>query len=527
MIKRSRLVSILSGCGCDDKGVRVRGVVSAVVGLLTAFTGLGVGELAAVFVRPEASPLIAVGNRLITLTPGSVKRSAIESVGADDKPLLLTGIVLVVAVFGLFLGQWAVRDLRAGLAGVSLFAAFGIYCAATADASRGADVIPAIAGAAAAAAVLVVLVRLARRADVADTDGDRRRLLLGGAATAALAALAGFGGRAAQHARFSVASARADVQLPAPAVTEPALPAGVDLGKSGVPWATPNGRFYRIDRALTVPQIDPKDWRLRIHGMVDRPTTLTYDELLARPLVEHWVTLCCVSNEVGGDLVSNALFRGAPLADVLREAGIHPGADQLLMTGAEGTTIGAPTAAALDGRAAMLAVGMNGQPLPLAHGFPVRVVIPGLYGYVSACKWVVDLKATTFASERAFWVQNGWYQQTPIVLMSRIDRPHSGAALTKGTTVAIAGVAWDQHVGVSRVEVQIGEGSWQQARLAAVPSADTWRQWVLPWTPQQAGSYRIRVRAVDARGAAQDETGAPPGPGGATGLHAITVHVTA
>jgi DMSO/TMAO reductase YedYZ molybdopterin-dependent catalytic subunit len=508
------------------EGVRSRVVVGPVIGLLTAFTGLGVGELAAVFVRPEASPLIAVGNRLITLTPGSVKRSAIESVGANDKPLLLLGIVLVVAVFGLFVGEWALHDVRIGLAGVAVFGAFGAYCAATADASRGTDVVPAVVGALAAAAVLVSLVRLARRVD-GGTDLDRRRLLMGGAATAALAALAGFGGRAAQHARFSVASARAAVRLPAAAHPAPALPPGVDLGRSGVPWATPNRSFYRIDRALTVPQIDPKHWRLRVHGMVDRPLTLSYDEVLSRPLVEHWLTLCCVSNEVGGNLVSNALFRGVLLADVLREAGIHPGADQLLMTGAEGTTIGAPTAAALDGRTALLAVGMNGEPLPLAHGFPVRVVIPGLYGYVSACKWVVDIKATRFADEQAFWVQNGWDQQTAVVLMSRIDRPRSGASVKVGETVAVAGVAWDQHVGVSAVEVQVDDGPWQRARLAPVPSADTWRQWLLPWTPTRTGSHRLRVRAADARGNPQVTTGSGPGPGGATGLHAVTVHVTA
>jgi DMSO/TMAO reductase YedYZ molybdopterin-dependent catalytic subunit len=355
----------------------------------------------------------------------------------------------------------------------------------------------------------------------------RRRLLAAGAATAAVAALAGFGGRVAQHARFSVAGARSKVKLPAPSSPAPPLPAGVDLHKSVVPWATANGSFYRIDRALTVPQLDPASWRLRIHGMLDRPLTLTYDDLLARPLVERWITLCCVSNEVGGNLVSNARFLGARLADVLRPLGLHPGADQLLMTGAEGTTIGAPLAAVMDGREALLAVGMNGQPLPIAHGFPVRVVVPGLYGYVSACKWIVDMQVTTFARARAFWVESGWYQQTPIVLQSRIDRPHSGTSVSKGDTVTIAGVAWDQHVGVAKVEVQVGDGPWTAARLAAVPSTDTWRQWVLPWTPERSGSYRIRVRATDAHGRVQDSRSASPGPGGATGLHSVHVQVTA
>jgi len=508
-------------------------VLGSVVGLLTAGVGLGVGELAAVFVRPEASPVIAVGNRVITLTPGSVKRNAIESVGSNDKALLISGIIIIVALYGLLVGKLALRDIRYGFVGVAVFGAIGVYCAITADASRGTDVIPSIVAAIGAAAALWLLVFMAggdqrKASEPAEMSGtDRRHFLQGSAALAGLAAVAGFGGRIAQHARFSVAGKRAKVALPAPTGVAEVVPAGVDLGKSGVPWATPSSKFYRIDRALTVPQIDPNEWRLKIHGMLDHPMTLRFEDVLSRPLIERWITLCCVSNEVGGSLVSNALFRGTRLADLLREAGIHPDADQLLMTGYEGTTIGAPTAAVMDGRDAMLAIGMNKDPLPTAHGFPVRVVVPGLYGYVSACKWVVDIKATTFRKDFAYWVQNGWDQQTDINLASRIDRPHSGANLSTGETVSIAGVAWDQHVGVSKVEVQIGDGDWQVARLAPVPSTDTWRQWVLPWTPETSGSYRIRVRATDAKGTPQQTNAAPPGPAGSTGLHAITVQVTA
>ncbi|MGN6608575.1 MAG: molybdopterin-dependent oxidoreductase [Jatrophihabitans sp.] len=508
--------------------MRSRNAVGALIGLLSAGIALGVGELVAAFVRPEASPVIAVGNRLITLTPGDVARASERSVGTNDKPLLVVGIIAVTLVFGAVVGQWALRDRRWGLVGIGIFGAAALYCAITADASRGTDVIPTIVATAAAAVTLLLLVRAAGGdTRTTPTAGvDRRAVLRAGAATAAVAAVSAVVGRSTQSARFDVSADRAKVTLPPPTQAAAALPAGVDLRK-GAPWATPSGSFYRIDRALTIPQIASGDWVLRIHGLVDKPMTLRYDDLLARPLMERWVTLCCVSNPVGGPLVGNALWRGAHLADILREAGVQPEADQILFTGAEGTTIGAPTAAIMDGRDAMLAVGMNGAPLPIEHGFPVRVVIPGLYGYVSACKWVIDLKATTFASEAAYWVDNGWDQRTPIILTSRIDSPKSGRSISKGETVYVAGVAWDQHVGVSKVEVQVNDGPWRAATLAAVPSTDTWRQWVLPWTPEQSGSYRLRVRATDAQGNVQTDAAADPGPGGATGLHAITVQVTA
>jgi DMSO/TMAO reductase YedYZ molybdopterin-dependent catalytic subunit len=274
---------------------------------------------------------------------------------------------------------------------------------------------------------------------------------------------------------------------------------------------------------LSVPQIDPSSWSLRIHGLVDREITLTYDDLRARPLIERWITLCCVSNEVGGGLIGNARFLGARLADVLRSAGVHPGADQLVMRSSDGMTIGAPTAVVMDGRDAMIAIGMNGVPLPLEHGFPARIVVPGLYGYVSACKWVVDIEATTFKSFAAYWVQGGWAAQADVKLESRIDTPRNGASLGVGTTVPVAGVAWDQHVGVSKVELQVNGGDWLPARLANVPSTDTWRQWVVLWTPTKVGPYLLKVRATDAAGSVQTSRSADVFPNGATGLHTITL----
>ncbi len=503
---------------------RVDAAVGAIVGLLAAGIAVGVGELVAAFVRPAASPVIAVGNRFIALTPESVKRWAIREFGTNDKHALLTGIYVIIALFAIVIGLLAIRWMWAGVAGIALLGAVGVYCALTANAHRASDVVPSIIGAAAGAAALVLLLRQAQQHEPGTAVSPTRRQFLQGSAVAAgVAVVGGFGGRALQHARFDATKARAAVSLPKPAEPAPPLANGTDLGKSPNPFDTPSADFYRIDTALTLPQIDPRNWRLRIHGMVDNDLTITYDQLLARPLIERWITLTCVSNEVGGGLISNARFLGARLADLLREAGVSPQADQLVATSDDGMQIGSPTAVVMDGRDAMLAIGMNGEPLPIAHGFPVRMVVPGLYGYVSACKWIVDLQATTFQKAQAYWVQGGWAQQGPIRLESRIDTPRSGAKVTVGQTIPIAGVAWDQHVGVSRVEVQVDAGEWQQARLAPVPSADTWRQWVLPWTATTAGQHTVRVRAADAHGVLQDPHNRDPFPAGATGYHQILV----
>ena len=504
--------------------MRSRALLGALIGVLCAAVAVGVGEAAAAFARPAAAPVIAVGNRVILLTPSSAKRSAIDTFGTSDKSVLVAMIYVLLVLFGVLLGQLAVRRLWYGLAGIAVFAAFGVYCALTSHASRGTDVIPTLVGAAAAAVVLVVLVRALDTAE--QTDAGRRVFLQGSAAAAGLAVIAGFGGRAAQHSRFDVAGARSRVALPAPVGVAALLPRGADLGRSGMPWQTSNGLFYRVDTALSVPQIDPRSWSLRIHGMVQREIRLGYDELLRRPLVERWITLCCVSNEVGGNLIGNARWLGARLAELLREAGISPDSDQLLMTSSDGMTVGAPAKVVLDGRDALLAVGMNGAPLPVEHGFPVRVVVPGLYGYVSACKWVVDINATTFVAHEAYWPQGGWTSgqlETAIRLQSRIDTPRSGRTVTAGRPTAIAGVAWDQHVGVSAVEVQVDDGPWLPARLGRVPSIDTWVQWVLAWTPPSPGTYRLRVRATNALGRVQTGQVTPVFPSGATGLHTITV----
>ena len=289
-------------------------------------------------------------------------------------------------------------------------------------------------------------------------------------------------------------------------------------------FISPNATFYRVDTAIVLPQIPPKSWHLRIHGMVSRELTLSFDELLKRPLIESYVTLTCVSNPVGGPYIGNARWLGASLGALLREAGIKAGADQLYCTSFDGFTSGTPVQTAMDGREALLAIGMNGKPLPTAHGFPVRTVVPGLYGYVSACKWITDIEVTTYAANHAYWADRGWSQQAPIKTESRIDVP-SGQGPVKAGKTAIAGVAWAQHKGIDAVEVRVDGGPWRHASLAAVAGIDTWRQWSIEWNATP-GTHRIEARATDATGYTQTALTEPPEPNGATGYPIVTATVT-
>jgi len=325
--------------------------------------------------------------------------------------------------------------------------------------------------------------------------------------------------------RSSVTTARDAIKLPKPVpATVPTLPPGVDLNIPGLAsFITPNNNFYRVDTAIVLPEVDPSSWQLRIHGMVSREITITFDELLKRPLIEDYVTLCCVSDPVGGPYIGNALWLGASLASLLREAGIKAGADQLMCTSVDGFTSGTPVQTVMDGRDALLAVAMNGQPLPIAHGFPARMVVPGLYGYVSATKWVTDINVTTFAGNYAYWAQRGWSQQAPIKTESRIDVPNGESQIRPGRT-AVAGVAWAQHKGIEAVEVRVDQGPWNQARLAAVPDLDTWRQWVWEWDAT-SGNHIIEARATDKTGYTQTAVQAQPEPNGASGYPSAAVTV--
>jgi DMSO/TMAO reductase YedYZ molybdopterin-dependent catalytic subunit len=500
--------------------------LGAVAGVLAAGTAVGVGQFVAGLTGASGSPVVVVGELQIDFTPPWLKNFAIAEFGSHDKLVLVSGILVVLGVFAAVIGAAATQRMAYGMAGLGVFAAVGLTAAATRPTATVASLLPTLAATAAAAVVLLVLIPLAdpERARTSAAGGPARRsFLVAGAATAGIAAGAGLAGRLLTE-RSSVASVQENLRIPKPAVTTQALPAGADLGIPGLaPFVTPNARFYRVDTALVLPQVDPSSWRLRIHGMVRREITLTFDELIKRPLVEDYVTLCCVSNPVGGPYIGNARWLGARLADVLREAGIKAGADQLLCTSVDGFTSGTPVQTVMDGRDALLAVAMNGQPLPVAHGFPARMVVPGLYGYVSATKWVTDIEVTTFAGNFAYWAQRGWSQRAPIKTECRIDVPNGQGEIKAGPT-AVAGVAWAQHKGIEAVEVRVDSGPWQQARLAAVPGLDSWRQWVWDWdaTP---GGHVLEARATDKTGYTQTSAMAPPEPNGATGYPMVSVAV--
>ncbi|GAA0795674.1 molybdopterin-dependent oxidoreductase [Spirilliplanes yamanashiensis] len=507
----------------------------AVAGVVAAGAALGVAEVVAVPVGPRSAPLIAVGGVVVDAVPEPVKAAAIAAFGVHDKTALLVGTLVLLVLAAAGIGVLALRSLRYALAGVAGFAAAGVAAALTRPGATVLYALPTLVGALAAVGVAVLLLRPARVAVPAGPDPgwdvdlappaafDRRRFLGLAGGAVAVAALAGAAGRWLGSQR-AVEAARALVRLPRPAAPAAPLPAGAQLAVPGLSsFTTANRDFYRIDTALVVPQVDPGEWRLRVHGRVAKEFELTFAQLLERPMIERDITLACVSNEVGGDLIGTARWLGVRVADLLAEAGVDPAADQTVARAVDGWTCGTPTAVLRDGRDALLAVGMNGEPLPVEHGFPVRMVVPGLYGYVSACKWITELELTTFAAFDAYWVPRGWSALGPIKTQSRIDVPRDGARVPPGEAV-IAGVAWAQHRGIDRVEVRVDDGPWQDAALAVEPTPDTWRQWSLRWTATP-GSHTVTVRATDRTGATQTAAEADVVPDGATGHHRIRVDV--
>jgi DMSO/TMAO reductase YedYZ molybdopterin-dependent catalytic subunit len=501
------------------------------IGIVAAAVAIGVGQLVAGIVNPQAAPLLAVGQGAIDLTPEWLKSFAIRTFGQNDKAVLLGGIAAVLLVIAVALGIASIRRPRVAVGGLVAFGAVGVAAALSRPTATGVDALPAIAAALAAGLALGMLRRAIVPASTS-SDGrppedegwvmDRRRFFLTGAAGLVAAVAAGGVGNLFAR-RLRADESRAAVAIPAPA--SPAVPAeGAEISVPGLgPFFTPNDRFYRVDTALLVPAVMAEDWRLRVHGMVDREIELDYGQLLARPLIERDTTLTCVSNPVGGHYAGNARWIGAPLTPLLEEAGVRPGADQIVSRSVDGFTIGTPTAIAMDGRDAMLAVAMNGEPLPIEHGFPVRMIVPGLYGYVSAMKWIVDIELSTFDAFDPYWIQRGWAERAPVKTMSRIDTPSPFLDLRPGE-VSIAGVAWAQHVGIERVEVAIDDGPWLQADLAAEDTIDTWRQWVYRWNAT-SGEHRLSVRATDRSGQTQTTERAEPFPDGATGHHTIVVRV--
>ena len=596
------------------------------------------GQLVSGLSARQGSPAVAVGQAAIDLAPPPVKDFAISAFGSNDKTALVTGILVLLAVFAAVIGVAGMRRLSYGYAGLVIFAAIGMAAALSRPDATFAYAVPTIVGAAVGAFTLNRLIhaavaatgparypaRAAPRPGAAPTDRyagfdalpsspapgsgpangpasstpiapppptpgrpgsagpgrspevpagpppkvppgpspepatsgagpqgsperpaagpvsgraagpdtwtyrppadrSRRHFLLVSGAAAGGAAVAAFAGREL-NARQSVTQARAALRFPAPAEPAPPLPAGTDLHIPGLSsFITPNSTFYRVDTAIVLPQVDPQKWQLHIHGMVDREITISFAELLRKPLIEHYATLTCVSNPVAGPYIGNAKWLGASLASIIREARPQAGATQLLCTSVDGFTSGTPLQVVLDGPDALLAIAMNGTALPVEHGFPARMVVPGLYGYVSATKWVTDINVTTYAAQTSYWAQRGWSQQAPIKTESRIDVPLSGATIHPGRT-AVAGVAWAQHKGIDAVEVRVDQGPWHEATLAAVPGIDTWRQWVWYWdaTP---GNHVIEARATDDTGYTQTAAQAPPPPNGASGYPSITATV--
>jgi len=510
----------------------------AVLGVLSAAFGVAVGELVAAATRPQAGPLVAVGAAIIDATATAVKEFAVRELGTYDKPVLLGSIGLVLAVFTAVIGVLSVRRPWVAVAGGVVFGLAGVAAALSRPAAGTFDAVPSLVAAAAASVAIVSSVRvpaagadrwraqecerpeMSSRGRVAGVPVDRRAFLQAASLVAAGAVVSGGGAVLVKRSRGgAIAESREAIRLPAPADPAEPLPGGIGAG-----FVTTNASFYRVDTALTVPRIDVANWSLRVHGMVGRELRLSFEDLLKRTLIERDITLNCVSNEVGGPYIGTARWLGVPLAPLLREAGIAAGADQLVARSADGMTIGTPVATALDGRDTMLCVGMNGEPLPLEHGFPVRMLTPGLYGYAGACKWLTELELTTFAGFDAYWVRRGWAADGPVKTASRIDRPLPFARVASGP-VTVAGVAWAQGRGIKTVEVRVDDGPWRQAELDPVPSADTWVPWRLAWTATP-GPHSLSVRATDRTGATQTEQRATPFPSGATGRHTITVTAT-
>ena len=497
-------------------------------GIAAILLGLGVAELVAWFAAPTGSPLTAVGATIIDLLPASLIDFGKTTLGHADKPVLIGLVVVGVLLLGALAGRLEYARRWLGLVPFGVVVALGWIAAARTSPDSVVVFLPTLLGAAAGVPALHSLITRLRewQAGPERTTGagtSRRSFLTTTLVVSGLGVVAGVGGRLLSAGARAVEQARTMVTLPKPTTPSEPIPAGAESGLDGLaPYVTDNDDFYRIDTALQVPQVDVRDWTLRITGLVEREVTLSYDDLLARPLVEHVATLACVSNEVGGDLVGNAVWLGFPIRDLLAEAKPLPGADMVLSESTDGFTAGTPLEVLLEeDRQSLVAVGMNGEPLPLAHGFPARLVVPGLYGYVSATKWVTSLKVTTFADDMGYWTPLGWSALGPIKTASRIDTPQRRA--TAGEVV-VAGVAWAQHTGIERVEVQVDNEPWAEAELAEVTGPDTWRQWRYRWQAG-AGDHTLTVRATDSDGRTQSSDTAPPAPDGATGWHSVTITV--
>lgn len=501
---------------------------AALSGVLSVGVSLGLSELAAAVLPGARSLVLSIGDVVIDSVPGWLERAAIATLGIADKPVLVVSVLVVAGVLGGLLGIAGSRRFRTAVLGFAVAAALGAAAAMTDPrGSALAAVAVGVGGAVAGVVALRILLDAARTTTpgpVGAAAGLQRRTFVRAAVGAAVVAgSTAFAGRMLAL-RAEVESIRGAIRIPRPARPAPPAPLDASVDVLGVtPLYVPNAEFYRIDTALTIPQVDPVGWSMEVSGLVDRPLRLTYDELLAMPHIEADVTLSCVSNPVGGDLVGNARWQGVRLRDLLERAGVQEGATQVLGRSVDGFTAGFPTTVALATDDAMVAVAMNGEPLPARHGFPARLVVPGLFGYVSATKWLSSIELTSFSDVDGYWIPRGWAKEGPVVTQSRIDVPRPSAPLAPGSQ-PVAGVAWAPTRGIERVEVRIDDGPWVEAELGAALSVDTWRQWVHYWdaTP---GRHVLAVRATDGTGDTQTPVRTDVAPSGATGHHTIEVTV--
>lgn len=511
------------------RGQRIRDGLS---GASAAALALGISELAAGALAGMPSLVESLGNWVIDVVPKQVKDLAIDLFGTNDKLALLIGITLTTVLVGGAVGLAARKRFWIAIA---VFFTFAIVAAAAAARDPGFGwgeaVIPAGLAALTGLFALQRLLRLgrARRDDTDEGAGDpsRRSILVGLTAVFGAAALAGGFGRSLLEQAKRIAAGRFDVVLPFAANPLPAVPDAAEFGLPDLATViTSNEEFYRIDTAFAVPRVDIQEWTLRVSGMVNRPYEISFFDLLDMRMVERDVTLSCVSNEVGGSLVGNARWLGVPLTEILDRAGVQSDAEQIVGRSVDDFTVGFPVEAAYDGREALVAVGMNDEPLPFEHGFPARLVVAGLYGYVSATKWLSEIELTRWDDFDAYWVPRGWSKEAPIKTQSRIDTPREQRLPYEGERM-IAGVAWAPTRGISKVEVQVGANApWEEAELSEPLSDNTWRQWRLRWDAEP-GRYVIRVRATDGNGDTQTEDEARPAPNGATGWDSHTIQIQA
>ncbi|WP_233147933.1 molybdopterin-dependent oxidoreductase [Mycobacterium sp. IS-836] len=497
-------------------------------GVAAASVALGVAELVGIPFGARADARAAIGSAAIDLTPGSIKEAAIQALGSQDKFFVAAVVLVAIAAIAAIAGTLETRRRPFGSAVIAAAGVLGCIAVLSRPGATALDTIPTVAGAACGVATLRLLIRRfwAEPEDSGDEpDTGRRRFVTLG--VLGLGVVSGVAGAIITRLVHSVAADRTTFAFPRPRVPSPPIPADVQPNGVALPsFITASADFYRVDTALIVPQLSHGDWRLHIHGMVDHEATYSFDDLARFDVVETVMTLTCVSNPVGGDLISTGVWTGYRLADLLAVAGVHADADMVLSTSIDGFTVGTPVQALTDGRDALLAIGLNGQPLPIEHGYPARLVVPGLYGYVSATKWVVEMELTRFDRAQAYWTRQGWAARAPIKTESRIDVPRGGQKVPMGPVV-FGGVAWAQNRGVRAVEVRIDDGAWQPAQQGASYSNGTWRLWSFPWQAKSLGRHTITVRATDNTGATQTADQVSPVPDGATGWHTVDFTVAA